>query len=197
MPDRTAAFVDTSIEIARRVRERAMKNKIRAWLENYPLKISSVVVLQEFKNRVLRDVAYLLAKLHKTGSYLTTLDYITNVLPAQQHRKMRICVPVLHGLLPGASDGELTERALLYCRTLLLHGEAQFVRQVDTLLRRIDCYWAKIPVAEKKRYVSYDFGGKRCDASKGLLKNKVYNMKRSLTSADTRCSSSPDGMRDQ
>jgi hypothetical protein len=129
-----------------------MRQRINDWLGNYTLRVSSAVVLQEFKRRVLRDVAYLLNRIHKTG-YLATLDHVTNVLPAQQNRRIRICLPVLQSLLPGATDEELTDRALSYCRTLLIHGETQFARELDSVLAGIDCYWAKIPVTERKRYV--------------------------------------------
>lgn len=165
-----AVFLDTSIQVARKIRERPMRECITAWIRGYALNVSSGVVLQEFKNRVLRDVAYILEKLRKTHSYMATLHYITNVLPQAQQRKMRVCLPILQGLLPGATDAELTERARLYCRTLLVYGETEFAREVDTLLSGVDCYWAKTPIREKRPYTSYDLGRRACDKTKGLCR---------------------------
>jgi len=165
-----AVFLDTSIQVARKIRETPMRQRISAWIRGYALNVSSGVVLQEFKNRVLRDAAYVLTKLRQTGSYAATLDFITNVLPRAQQRKMRICLPMLHRLLPGATDAELTERARLYFRTLLVYGEAEFAREIDSLLNSVDCYWAKTPIREKRPYTSYDFGSKYCDKTNGLCR---------------------------
>ena len=166
----TAVFLDTSIQIARRLREAAMCDRIKSRLQRYSLRVSSSIVLQEFKNRVLRDVAYLLSKLRQTNSYMATLNYVTNVLPKGQQRKMRVCVPLLHKILPLASDAELTERGMLYLRTLLVYGQSQFTRELDALVADTDCHWSKVPIVEKRKYASYDFGSKRCDASKGLCR---------------------------
>jgi hypothetical protein len=164
-PTRDAVFADSSVQIARTIREPAMRARINAWLAQYKLKISGLVAIQEFKNRVLRDIAYLLDKLHKTGSYRDTLDYVTNVLPRPQERKRNICVTALHRILEGRPDGELTERARLYLRTLLMHGTNQVVAQLDYVAPTISCYWALVPVQERRRYVSYDLGYKFCSKS--------------------------------
>ncbi len=162
-----AVFVDSSIQIAKAIREWPMKAKIAKWLEHHGPPITGFVALQEFKRRVLREVAYLLAKLTKNGSYQTTLDYITSVLPAQLSRKQKICLLLLHQILPGSSDQELTERARLYLRTLLVTGEDQFRREWGLMDGGLDCYWARFSIRERRRYADYDFGGTCCSQSQG------------------------------
>ncbi len=147
-----------------------MKASIAAGLNRYSLRVSGSIPLVEFKNRVLRDVAYILGKLNKTRSYQATFAHIANVLPPRMQRKQRMCVMVLQNVLLGATDAELTERAILYCRTLLAYGSAEFERELDTLVPGVECYWAKVPVREKRRYAVYDFVGKRCSRTKGLCR---------------------------
>lgn len=167
MKKRTVAFLDASILIARTLRDQDMKARVNSQLSSYGLKVSGTVALQEFKRRVLKDVAYLLTKLDKTKSYMATLNFIGNVLPIQLLRKQRICLLVLHSILPGSTDEELTERARRYCRTLLVHGEATVTNSLDSILPGIQCYWARIPVREKKKYVSYELSETRCSKSRG------------------------------
>lgn len=144
-----------------------MRSRIEAWLARYRLRVTGTIAVQEFRNRVLRDTYYLLTKLNQFGSYQQTLDYIFNVLPRQLDRKRRICVMILHNLLPGASDEELTERARLYCRALLVYGENRFLQGVDSLGPGVGCYWAQIPVKEKRRYRRYEFADNRCSRAEG------------------------------
>ncbi len=160
-------FIDSSIQIAKAIREYPMRARVTSWLSRHGQAVTGLAALQEFKRRVLRDVAYLLAKLAKTGSYQVTLNYVTSVLPKQLARKQRICLPLLHRILDGCSDQELTERARLYLRTLLVTGEDQFIREWPFVDRSLDCYWAKFPIRERKRYLDYDFGDTRCSKSHG------------------------------
>jgi hypothetical protein len=167
-------FIDSSIHVARTIREQPMRAKIDFWLAGYRLKATSSVALQEFKRRVLKDLAYLLVKLDQTGSYQRTLDYVTSVLPSLQQRKKAICLPILHQLIqPPASDEELTERTRLYLRSLVVNGENDFAQSFDSVLNSIDCYWAKYPIREKKRYKEYDFGGNKCSKTKNLCRVKT------------------------
>ena len=143
-----------------------MQSRIALWLSRFSKRVSSSVALQEFKRRVLRELVYLLSKLDQTRSYQTTLSHATSVLPAQQHRKMRICVPLLHQVLLGASDEELTERARRYFHFLLLNGERQFLQGLDSILPGVNCFWARAPIAEKTRYKRYQMGDTRCSKTK-------------------------------
>ena len=160
-------FIDSSIQIAKTVREPPMKRRIAEWLLRHGPAITGLAALQEFKRRVLRDVAYLLSKLAKTESYQATLDHVTSVLTPHQVRKQRICIPLLHQILIGRSDEELTERARLYLRALLVTGEEQFKREWRLIDGGLDCYWAKFPIRERKRYLNYDFGDTCCSKSHG------------------------------
>lgn len=122
----------------------------------------------------LKDLAYLLVKLDQTGSYQRTLDHVTSVLPSLQQRKKAICLPVLHLLIqPHASDQELTERARLYLRALIVNGEKDFAQTFDSVVKGMDCYWAKYPIREKKRYKEYDFGDTKCSKTKNLCQVKI------------------------
>ena len=147
-------FLDTSVQIARLLRQQ-MKQPIETCVSKYRRKASGTIALQEFKRRVLKEAAYLLTKLNSTKSYAVTLEYVTTVLPRMQERKRTICQLLLQTILHNRSDEELTERARLYLRTFLMHGEKQFLRFVDEIVPRENCYLAKLPVQEKKRYVSY------------------------------------------
>ncbi|HKZ39578.1 MAG TPA: hypothetical protein VJ044_01370, partial [Candidatus Hodarchaeales archaeon] len=166
MSERAVVFVDSSILIAKVIRDKEMKARIKNWLSRYKLKVSGTVALQEFKRRVLRDLAYLLTKLNQNKSYQKTLNYVTSVLPVQQQRKKNICILILHSILPGSSDEELTERARLYCRTLLVNGENLLNCELDSIVSGINCYWSRIPIREKKRYVAYELGEMHCSKSK-------------------------------
>jgi len=79
---------------------------------------------------------------------------------------MRICVPLLHQVLLGASDEELTERARRYFHFLLLNGERQFLQGLDSILPGVNCFWARAPIAEKTRYKRYQMGDTRCSKTK-------------------------------
>jgi hypothetical protein len=160
-------FVDSSVQISNKIREPAMQDKIRAWLARYDKRFSSTVALQEFKRRVLRELVYLLGSLEQTRSYQKTLAHISNVLPQGQIRKQRICVSLLHQILPGASDEELTDRSRRYFRTLLMTGESQFNSEFDAVLPGVGCFLATSPVAiEKQRYKRYQLGNVHCSKTK-------------------------------
>jgi len=116
-------FLDTSILISRLIRDNDLKSKINAFPANHDRKVTGTIALQEFKQRVLKDALYLLAKLNKTKSYMQTLSFVTSALPQQSNRRRTICLLLLHKLLPGRSNDELTERARLYLRVLVLYGK--------------------------------------------------------------------------
>ena len=117
-----------------------MREQVSRGLSSFSKRVSGSVPLQEFKRRVLHELVYLLAKLDQTQSYATTLSHVTSNLPSQQNRKARICLPLLHQVLPGATDADLTERARRYFRLLLMNGEEQFLNGLDSLLAGINCF---------------------------------------------------------
>jgi len=160
-----AIFLDTSVQIARLLRPQ-MKEPIETCVSKYRRRASGTVALQEFKRRILKEAAYLLTKLNQTNSYTATLEYVTAVLPKMQERKRMICQLLLHKVLSDRSDEELTERARFYLRTILMTGEQLFVRYIDEIVPLQNCYLARLPVQEKRRYASYTIETK-CSRTKG------------------------------
>jgi hypothetical protein len=163
----TVVFLDTSIQIARALRERAMRTRIDAWSKRYRLRVTGKTAIQEFRDRVLRDTYYLLTKLNQLRSYEKTRDFVFSVLPRQMMRKQRICMLVLHKIRLSDSDAELTERARLYCRTLLVHGESRAIQGVDSIGPGLGCHSAGIPIREKRPYERYEFPKAGCSNSSG------------------------------
>jgi len=143
-----------------------MRQTIDRGLSKFTKRVSSSVPYQEFKRRLLHELVYLLAKLEQTQSYQTTLSHVTSLIPQQQQRKMRVCLPLLHNVLPGASDAELTERARRYFRVLLTTGEEQFKHGLDALLPGVNCFWSRASIVERRRYKRYDIGGSRCSKTR-------------------------------
>jgi hypothetical protein len=170
-------FLDTSVQIARLLRPQ-MKQPIENCVSKYRRRASGTVAVQEFKRRVLKEAAYLLTKLNQTNSYHQTLEYVTAVLPKMQERKRTICLLLLHKVLHDRSDQELTERARYYLRTLLMHGEKLFLRFLDEVVPPTNCYLARLPIQEKRRYYSYTIETKcsktrnRCQIAEFLQQRK-------------------------
>ncbi|MEX0830177.1 MAG: hypothetical protein WD032_08015 [Nitrospirales bacterium] len=57
-------------------------------------------------------------------------------------------------------------------RSLIVNGEKNFIEGYDSIVKDIDCYWAKYPIREKKRYKEYDFGEIKCSKTKSLCQVK-------------------------
>ncbi len=167
VPPPQAVFLDTSIQIDRFLREVQMKRAIDATLSHFDIKVTSRVVQQEFKRRVLSEALYLLNQLNDTNSYQATLAHVTNVLTKHHDRKQKICLNLLQSCLPGASDEELTERARRYLRVFLVHGQESFQSSVDSVVYGTGCYWSTQPIVEEKRYEKYAMGPHKCSRSKG------------------------------
>ena len=158
----TAAFLDTSIQIARVVHSPETKKRIAARVEGFDFSITSDVVRQEFKRRLLKEAQYLLNQLDKRQSYVKVLRHVIDVLPPQQGRKRNICLELLGTILEDASDEELTERSRRYLRTLLRVGLGDFDATVDHVVRDAECACAKYPVEERVAYKRYEFGPDKC-----------------------------------
>jgi len=91
----TAVFLDTSIQIARVVHSPETKERVAACVNGFEQSVTSDVVRQEFKRRLLKEAQYLLNQLNKRQSYAKVLRHITDVLPPQQGRKRNICLELL------------------------------------------------------------------------------------------------------
>lgn len=167
MPTGTAIFTDTSIHIARLLREPEMKKIIEQRLASYDLVVSSSVVVQEFKRRVMSEAIYLINQLNLRGSYQKVLRHVTHVLPENKknQRKRQICLGMLFKILESvgnADDSELTERAIRYLHTLIQHGIAYFKRKLGHVIPGTECYLSRLPIKVKERYKKYEPIEKKC-----------------------------------
>lgn len=163
MPAGTAIFPDTSIHIARFLREPQMKEAINRRLASYDIIISSPVVIQEFKRRVIHEAVYLMNLLNAKGSYEKVKRHVLNVLPEQQNRKRNICLNMLEEIFhTGTDDAELTERAKSYLRTLIKFGVKKLRTQIGHIVGGTGCYLSTCPVKEKIPYKHYELGSKKC-----------------------------------
>ena len=165
----TAIFPDTSIHIARLLREPEMKKTIEQRLDSYDMVVSSSVVVQEFKRRVIPEAIYLMNLLNHKGSIKKVRRHVTSVLPKQWGRKRQICLEMLDEIFESVGkvdDSELTERAKRYLHTLIKHGITYFKRKLGHKITGTDCYLSKLPVKVKVPYKKYEIGEKKC--------NKVY-----------------------
>jgi hypothetical protein len=149
--------------IARTVHAPEMKRRIAERLEHHSQAVSSLVVKQEYKRRLLKEARYLLDLLNEKGSFQRVRRHVTGVLPRQMERKRNICLDILDTIFEEASDTELTERARRYLRTLLRCGLNDFDNTVDYVLWQSGCACANYPVVEKVRYKRYEFGPERCE----------------------------------
>ena len=162
----TAVFLDTTIQIARFVHSPEIKSRVEQRLGQYHVKVTSSVVKQEFKRRLLREAAYLLEKLARLGSYQKVMRHVSDVLPVQQNRKRNICIQALETIDENDTDLDRTDRMKLYLRSLLTDGLSQFDESVDSVLAGCGCSLAKAPIREVRKYERYDFGTDKCSRTK-------------------------------
>lgn len=163
----TAVFLDTTIQIARLVHSPEIKSLVEQRLGQYHVKVTSSVVKQEFKRRLLREAAYLLETLARLGSYSRVMRHVTDVLPPQQNRKRNICIQTLETVDENDTDEDRTDRMKLYLRSLLTDGLSQFEESVDCVLAGCECACANTPIREVRKYERYEFGTQKCSRAKG------------------------------
>lgn len=188
MPSGTAIFVDTSILISRLLSGPEMKKAIEKRLALYDITVSSPVVVQEFKRRVLNEAVYLMELLNKKGSYKKVNRHVTSVLDSSKRwkRKRKICLEILWTIFEKADDLELTIRAKQYLRTLIKHGTFFLKKELDSVVPGTGCYLSNYPIKEKKPYVRYDLGEIKCSKVHKLcpvvdyLKEKIELCKKIL-----------------
>lgn len=165
MPTVTAIFPDTSIHIARLLREPEIKKMIEQRLASYDFVVSSSVVVQEFKRRVMPEAIYLINQLNHRGSYQKVKRHVTHVLPDIMKRKRQICLGMLESIFESvgnADDSELTERAIRYLHTLIKHSITYFKRKLDTVIPGTECHLSKLPIKVRVPYKKYDLVEKKC-----------------------------------
>jgi hypothetical protein len=164
--DRTAVFLDTTIQIARFVRGKRLKDRIEAFLCTFQLRVTSLVVRQEFKRRLLNEAVYLLLQLRKRGSFEELRRHVQNVLPPQQQRKTKICLDVLATIDEHDSGDDRTARAELFLEELVETGLAEFDELVDHVVEQSNCACARSDIRRKKGGTNYDIGTQKCSQVK-------------------------------
>jgi hypothetical protein len=163
-------FLDSSIQIARWVHAPETKRRIADRISQHSGTVTSLVVRQEFKRRLLKEARYLLNQLNHKGSLERVLRHVVDVLPPQQQRKRNICLEMLAVLYEQADDVERTERAKRYLRILLRLGLTDFDNSVNAVIWDSGCACAHFPVEEKIPYKRYEFGPDKCSATGGVCK---------------------------
>lgn len=161
MSTATAVFIDTSIQIARFVHSPEAKRRIAARLAQYDLTVTSLVVRQEFKRRLLKEARYLLEQLERRHSFKAVLRHVSDVLPPQQSRKQKICLQTLLTVFETASDADCTDRACLFLRALLKGGLDEFDQIVDHVILSSGCECGRQPIRQTASG-KFDIGKDRC-----------------------------------
>ena len=163
MQSGTAVFTDTSILISRLLSGHEMREAIEKRLALYDMTVSSSVVVQEFKRRVLNEAVYLMEKLNRK-SYQEVLRDVISVLKASRRwkGKREICLEILQTIFEEADGLELTARAKQYLRTLIKHGTFFLKKELGHVVVGTGCFLSSYPIKEKKPYVRYDLGETKC-----------------------------------
>ena len=162
MPDQVAAFLDTSIQIARLIHAPAIRQQIEKRISTFDFTATSLVVQQEFKRRLLKDALYLLALFERYGSFAKVQRHIVDVLTPFQKRKRQICLQVLTSFFETDSDEDLTDRSVLLLNGLVRDGLYEFEQSVDHVITKSGCACAT--QQPRKRGNKYEFGPDKCSA---------------------------------
>lgn len=158
-------FLDTSIQIARHVHGPQTKAAIKKRLSLHSKHVTSLVVRQEFKRRLLKEAAYLLNLLHRYQSFDEVNHHVIRLFGPWHARKRNICLQTL-AQVHGGTDGERAERLQLYLRSLLVSGLRRFDQSVDELRTDSGCACARQAVVEKIQLRRYELGNDRCSHAK-------------------------------
>lgn len=160
-------FIDTSIQIGRRVHRPEIEQSIRSRLASFPRVTTGLVVRGEFKRRLLMEAQYLLTQFKLRGSFEKVRRHVQDSLPPADPRKKQICLQTLTTIDEKDTDEDRTERAKLFLRDLLRFGLQTFDAQLSLLLKDSGCARGLAPIQEKKKFLAYEFGPKRCEQSEG------------------------------
>jgi hypothetical protein len=158
-------FLDTSIQIARHVHGPQTKAAIKKRLSQHSKHVTSLVVRQEFKRRLLKEAAYLLGLLHRYQSFDEVHQHVIRLFGPWHQRKRTICLQTL-AQVHEASDAERTERLRLYLRSLLVTGLRRFDQAVDEVSEESGCACASQEVVEKVELRRYELGSDKCSRAK-------------------------------
>ena len=155
-------FLDTSIQIARKVHapeiQEAIENRLRGRAEV----VSGLIVREEFKRRLLKEAVYLLKQLNERKSFQKVMRHVSDNLPEQWHRKKRISLQMLNTVDEEDSDEDRYDRARLMLRALIRNGIASSEAHLSRVNAASGCACALQPIVEKVPFSRYDFGKERC-----------------------------------
>ena len=160
----TAVFLDTTIQIARLVHDKQIKERIKQRIAPYDLRVTSLVVRQEFRRRLLEEAAWCLNQLNhptRPKTFEELMRYVADHIPEPQIRQKRIRLQILMTIQEGPGN-DRTERAKRFLRTMLRTGLSVFEDEIDHVIRDVDYACASYPVVEKKAYKRYEFGPNKC-----------------------------------
>lgn len=162
-----ALFLDTSIQIARLVHSAQTKEEIHKRLSRHVKTITSLVVRQEFKRRLLKEAEYLLRLLHRYESFDEVHHHVIRLFGSWpgRVRKRNICLQTL-AQIHATTDAERTERLQLFLRSLLVGGLQRFDQMVDTVRNDSCCACGLHDVVEKVKLRKYDLGPEKCSKTR-------------------------------
>src|SRR5882724_2015793 len=149
-PRADEVFLDTSIQIARILSGPEIKSRTRATISGYESSVTSSVVRQEFKRRLMPEAQYLLNKLIEKGSYTAVMRHVMSVL-ATRDRKRDICLESLQIVFENETEQGLTDRAKSYMRSRLRIGMIEFENSVTRIIEDAACACSMYPVTQNKR----------------------------------------------
>lgn len=163
MPSAQELFLETSIQIARHVHGPRTKQAINQRLARHSRHVTSLVVRQEFKRRLLKEAEYLLRLLHRYHSFDEVQQHVIQLFGSwpSRVRKRNICLQTL-AQVHGGSDAERAERLGLYLRSLLVQGLRRFDQMVDEVRADSNCTCARSEIIEKEPLRRYEFGKDKC-----------------------------------
>ena len=140
------------------------KSDIKQRIAPYDLRVTSLVVRQEFRRRLLEEANWCLNQLNhptKPRTFEELFRHVLDFMPPFRERQKRIRQQILQTIQEGPGN-DRTERAKRFLRTMLRTGLSVFEDEIDHVIRDVDCACASYPVVEKKAYKRYELGPSKC-----------------------------------
>jgi hypothetical protein len=155
-------FIDTSIQIARKIHRPEIQNAISIRLLKHDQIVSSLVVRQEFKRRLLKEAIYLLKQLNERKSFQKVMRHVADSLPPAHQRKKQISLDLLMTVDEEDSDADRFDRARLMLRDLIKNGISTAEAHLTKVNTDLGCACGMQPITERKPFERYEMGGDRC-----------------------------------